>query len=560
MQTGPILMMRFWILIVVLLLAVTGLIWRMVHLSVINRAFLLEQGDARASRVIDIPAYRGMILDRNGQPLAISTPVDAVWVNPHELEKTPETLQYLATLLKLPLTEVRKRLIKGVNRNFIYLKHGIDPEIGNQIRALDLSGVYFQREYRRYYPEAEVTAHVLGFTNLDDQGQEGIELAYNKWLAGISGKKQVIKNRLGDIISSVHVLRQPQPGHDLVLSIDRRIQYLAYSELKAGVEKFRASSGTAVVLDCKTGEILAMVNQPSYNPNNRSAGEEDRYRNRAVTDIFEPGSTIKTFSVLTALMSGKYSPESMINTSPGWFMIQNKRVEDEKDNGLISLATVLQRSSNVGIAKVILSLPSHALWHTLYAAEFGQSTHINFPGERSGVLPNRVVWSPFALSTLSFGYGMSATVLQLANAYAILANHGVKYPVSLVKLDHASEGVRVFNQKSVDQVVTMLEAVLKTGGTATHGNVSGYRVAGKTGTVRLVGKYGYQKHRHTSLFVGIAPVNQPRLVIAVVLNDPRGKYYYGGDIAAPIFSNIMGGALRLLNVPPERRVNNESIK
>jgi len=547
-------MMRFWVLIVVLLLAVAGLIWRMAHLSVINRAFLLEQGDARASRVIDIPAYRGMILDRNGEPLAISTPVDAVWVNPHELEKTPQTISQLAELLKLSPTEVRKRLLKNINHSFVYLKHGIDPEIGNQIRALNLSGVYFQREYRRYYPEGEVTAHVLGFTNLDDQGQEGIELAYDKWLSGISGKKQVIKNRLGDIISSVNILRQPQPGHDLVLSIDRRIQYLAYSELKAGVEKFHASAGTVVVLDCKTGEILAMVNQPSYNPNNRLAGEEERYRNRAVTDIFEPGSTIKTFSVLTALMSGKYSPDTMINTSPGWLMVQNKRVEDEHDNGLISLTTVLQKSSNVGMAKVILSLPSHALWRTLHAADFGQSTQINFPGERSGLLVNRVIWPPFTLSTLSFGYGMSASVLQLTKAYAILANHGVKYPVSLLKLNTLPQGERVFDQKSVEALMTMLEAVLKSGGTATHGNIPGYRVAGKTGTVRLVGKYGYQKHRYNSLFIGVAPVSRPRLVIAVVLNDPRGKYYYGGDIAAPVFANIMSGALRLLNVQPDNPV------
>lgn len=543
--------MRFWVLIVFLILAVTGLIWRMVQLSVINRAFLLGQGDARASRIIDIPAYRGMILDRNGEPLAISTPVDAVWINPHEFEKTSQTISHLATLLKLPVSEIKKRLLKSTGRSFIYLKHGVDPEIGNQLRALNLPGVYFQREYRRYYPEGEVTAHVLGFTNLDDQGQEGIELTYNQWLAGISGKKQVLKNRLGDIISSVNVLRQPQPGHDLALSIDRRIQYLAYSELKAGVEKFHASSGSAIVLDSRTGEILAMVNQPSYNPNNRSGGEEGRYRNRAMTDTFEPGSTIKSFSVLTALMSGKYSPVSMINTSPGWFMIQNRRVEDERNNGLINLTTVLQKSSNVGMAKVILSLPSHALWNTLHAAEFGQPTHINFPGERSGLLVDRVVWPPFALSTLSFGYGMSATLAQLTQAYAILANHGVKYPMSLLKFNHPSEGVRVFNQKSVDELLIMLEAVLKAGGTATHGNVAGYRVAGKTGTVRLVGKYGYEKHRYNSLFVGIAPVSQPRLVIAVILNDPRGKYYYGGDIAAPVFSNIMSGTLRLLNVPRE---------
>lgn len=551
--------MRFWVLITFLLLAVAGLIWKMVHLSVINRAFLLGQGEARASRVVDIPAYRGVILDRNGEPLAISTPVDAVWINPHELKATPQTIQRLATLLKISPTELNKRLKGSGHRSFIYLKHGVSPAVGDQIRALNLQGLYFQREYRRYYPEAEVTAHVLGFTNLADQGQEGVELAYNKWLAGIPGKRQVIKNRLGDIISSVSILRQPQPGHDLALSIDRRIQYLAYSELKAGVEKFNAASGTAVVLDCKTGEILAMVNQPSYNPNNRSVDADGRYRNRAVTDTFEPGSTIKTFSLLTALLSGKYSPNTVINTAPGWFMVQNKKVQDEHHHDpLIDLTTVLQKSSNVGVAKVILSLPQHALWTTLHRAGFGELTQVNFPGERSGLLVDRAVWPPFALATLSFGYGMSATVLQLAQAYAILATNGVKYPVTLLKVNQPVQGEKIFEAKPTKQLMGMLEAVLKAGGSAaTYGKVPGYTVAGKTGTTRLVEKYGYAKHRHNSLFVGIAPASNPRLVIAVMLTDPKGKYYYGGETAVPIFSRIMGGALHLLNVPPDdlKKVN-----
>jgi cell division protein FtsI (penicillin-binding protein 3) len=544
--------MRFWFLVGFLLLAVVGLIGKMVHLSVINRAFLLGQGQARASRVIDIPSYRGMIFDRNGEPLAISTPVDAVWINPHELKNTPQVIHRVAVLLKISPIELKKRLKNSAHRSFIYLKHGVDPDVGNQIRLLNFPGVYFQREYRRYYPEAEVTAHVLGFTNLDDQGQEGIELAYNQWLAGIPGKRQVIKNRLGEIISSVRILRQPQPGRDLVLSIDRRIQYIAYSELKAGVEKFQATSGMAIVIDSRNGEILAMVNQPSFNPNNHLAqGDDGCHRNRAVTDTFEPGSTIKTFSVLTALSSGKYTSNSLVNTAPGWFMIQNRRVQDEHNNGLLDLTTVLQKSSNVGIAKVILSLPSHALWNTLHNAGFGQLTQANFPGERSGLLLDRVVWPPFALATFSFGYGMSVTAIQLAQAYAILANKGVKYPVSLLKLNQPPQGEQVFQSKPVEQLMNMLEAVLKGGGTAVHGRVVGYHVAGKTGTALLVGKHGYIKHHYNSLFVGIAPATRPRLVIAVILNDPKGKYYYGGDTAAPVFSRIMAGALRLLDVPPD---------
>lgn len=544
--------MRFWFLVVFLLLAVAGLIWRMIDLSVVNRSFLLGQGEARSSRIIDIPAYRGMILDRNGDPLAISTPVDAVWINPRQFEKSNPLTSSLSKLLGFSSLEFKKRLNKSDRKSFVYLKHGVEPQIIAQIRALHLPGVYFQREYRRFYPEGEVTAHILGFTNLDDQGQEGIELGYNQWLAGVPGKRQVTKNRLGDIISNVSILRQPSPGHDLVLSIDRRIQYLAYSELKAGVEKFQATSGTAIVLDARTGEILAMVNQPSYNPNKRLTSHDDgRFRNRAVTDTFEPGSTIKTFSVLTALTSGKYTPDSIVDTSPGWFMLQNKKVQDEHNNGSINLTTILQKSSNVGIAKVILSLPSHALWNTLHTVGLGQMTQVNFPGERSGLLVDRVVWPPFALATLSFGYGLSTTALQLTQAYAIIASHGIKYPVSLLKLNEPAQGTRVFDEKPVTQVIAMLESVLKSGGTATHGHVAGYRVAGKTGTARLVEKYGYAKHRYNSLFIGMAPASHPRLVVAVILNDPKGKHYYGGETAAPIFSTVMGGALRLLHIPQD---------
>jgi cell division protein FtsI (penicillin-binding protein 3) len=553
-------MTRFWFLVVFLLLIVAGLVWRIVDLSVINRSFLLGQGEARSSRIINIPAYRGMIFDRNGDPLAISTPVDAVWVNPHQFDKNHRLLPVLSKLLNIAPKDLKKRLNKTEKRSFIYLKHGVDPQVSAQVRDLMIPGVYFQREYRRYYPEGEVTAHILGFTNLDDQGQEGIELGYNQWLAGIPGKRQVTKNRLGNIISNDSVIRQPSPGHDLVLSVDRRIQYLAYAELKAGVEKYQATSGSAIVLDAQTGEILAMVNQPSYNPNNRLGIHHDgRYRNRAVTDTFEPGSTIKTFSVLTALNSGRYTPNCLIETAPGWFMIQNKKVQDEHNNGLINLTTILQKSSNVGIAKVILSLPSHALWNTLHAVGFGQMTQINFPGERSGLLIDKVVWPPFALATLSFGYGLSSTALQLTQAYAILASHGIKYPVSLLKLNGRPQGTRVFAEKTVNQVIDMLESVLKNGGTAIHGHIEGYRVAGKTGTARLVEKYGYAKHRYNSLFIGIAPATHPRLVVAVILNDPRGKHYYGGETAAPIFAPIMGGALRLLHVQPDDLSNTYTI-
>lgn len=543
--------MRFWCLVLFLLLAVAGLVGRMIHLSVINRPFLVGQGEARSSRVIDIPAYRGMILDRNGYPLAISTPVDAIWVNPHQLSETPEVVPSLAKLLDIAPIEMKHRLQKNSRRSFLYVKHGVEPSLSYQVRRLNLPGVYFQREYRRYYPEGEAIAHVLGFTNFNDEGQEGIELAYNKWLAGVPGKRQVVKNRLGNIISGGSVLRQPQPGRDIVLSIDRRIQYIAYSELKAGVRKFQASSGTAIVLDSKTGEILAMVNQPSFNPNHHTHETGACCRNRAVTDIFEPGSTIKTFSMLTALLSHHYSANTFVDTTPGWFMVQNKKVQDARNYGLIDLTTILQKSSNVGMVKIILSLPPHDLWNTLHKAGFGEVTAINFPGERSGLLPDRRIWSPFTLATLSFGYGMSASALQLAQAFAIVANQGIKRPLSLLKVYHLPEGERIFDSKITQQLLLMLEAVLKSGGTAVYGNVPGYRVAGKTGTARLVGKYGYVKHRYNSSFIGIAPASQPRLIVAVILNDPKGKYFYAGETAAPIFSRIMAGALSFLNIPSD---------
>lgn len=543
--------MRFWFAITFLILIASGLIWRMVYLMVYNRDFLLNQSNARVLRVIDIPSYRGMIVDRNGKPLAVSTPVDSVWINPSQFNAEPQELTELCRLLDISLIDLQQHLKQEPDREFMYLKRRINPALAQQVKVLNIPGVYLQREYRRYYPESEVAAHVLGFTNIDDQGQEGLELAYNDWLRGAPGKKQVIKDRLGHIISELKVLQEPQPGHDLVLSIDRRIQYLAYRELKEAVERYQAASGSVIVVDVKTGEILAMVNQPSYNPNNRPKEHDGRYRNRAITDVFEPGSTAKAFSVANALMYGNFTPETPIDTNPGWMRVEGKVVRDVHNYGAIDVTRVLQKSSNIGVTKLTLAVPPETLWNTLHKVGFGQPTSVNFPGESSGFLPFHKKWHPFTLATLSFGYGFSVTNLQLAQAYTTLAAGGVKKPLSLLKVEEPKTSEQVIDPKVARQVLAMLETVVEEGGSAIRANVPGYTVAGKTGTVRIVGPHGYDPHRHIGFFVGIAPAANPRLVVSVMINDPQTGGYYGGVVAAPVFSKVMAGALRIMEVPPE---------
>jgi cell division protein FtsI (penicillin-binding protein 3) len=544
--------MRFWFTLVLLLLIASALVWRMVYLMVLNRGFLLDQSNARVLRVIDIPAYRGMIVDRNNAPLAVSTPVDSVWINPSQYASSPQDLSELCKLLNVSPVELQQRL-QDTAREFMYLRRRISPALGAQVKALGIPGVYLQREYRRYYPESEITAHVLGFTNVDDQGQEGLELTYNDWLKGTPGKKQVIKDRLGHIIANVKVLHQPQPGHDLTLSIDRRIQYLAYRELKETVERTKAESGSVLVVDVKTGELLAMVNAPSYNPNNRPKEHDGRYRNRAITDVFEPGSTAKAFSVANAFMHGNFTPTTPVNTNPGWMVVEGKMVRDIHNNGAIDVTRVLQKSSNIGVTKLTLAVAPETLWNTLHNLGFGQPTSINFPGESSGFLPFHKYWHPFTLATLSFGYGFSVTNLQLAQAYTALAAGGIKRPLSLLRIDTPKTGEQVIDAKVARQVLTMLETVVEEGGGAIRANVPGYTVAGKTGTVRIVGPHGYDPHRHIGFFVGVAPAANPRLVISVMINDPQAGGYYGGITAAPVFSKVMAGALRIMEVPPEHQ-------
>lgn len=545
---------RYYFVLFVLFLVGAGLLSRLVFLSVINSDFLQKQGRARSFRTLLVPAYRGMLRDRNGYPLAISSPVSSIWVNPQQIDFNDPQWSKVAKLLEEPLESIKHHVNQYPSREFMYLKRHVVPQIGDAIQQLKLPGLYAQQEYRRYYPMGEVTAQLLGFTNIDEQGQEGLELAFNPWLRGAPGKQQVIRDRLGHIVSIVDTPKLAQPGQDIYLSIDHRIQAIAYKALKEAVEKHQAESGTIVVLDAKTSEVLAMVNAPSFNPNIRHKKTTPHFRNRAVTDMFEPGSTLKAFAVANALEKADYKPDSVIDTSPGWLSLNGKLVEDHRNNGQITLTEILQRSSNVGMAKLTLSLPAKdSLWSFLHRLGFGVVTESHFPGEVSGVLPFHRRWTDFSLATLSFGYGMTATALQLSQAYGVLANGGLKTPISLLRIEQPQPGEQVLEKKVADDLKQMLEAVVEKEGTGRLAKIPGYRVMGKTGTVRMVGEHGYDKSRHIGLFIGAAPSSNPQLVAVVVIRDPK-KGYYGGTIAAPVFSEVVGKSLQLMQVPRDEEV------
>ncbi|MEA2094348.1 MAG: penicillin-binding transpeptidase domain-containing protein [Pseudomonadota bacterium] len=542
---------RRLLLIACMLLALATLVWRAVSLQVLDKDFLQTQGQARHLRVVTLPAHRGMILDRQGELLAVSTPVESVWVNPRELIGVQEGISRLAQLLRLDRDQVQQLVASRAEREFVYLRRHVSPVLAGQVRAMNIPGVYLQKEYKRYYPAGEVAAHVVGFNNIDDVGQEGLELAFGDWLRGEPGAKRVIKDGRRKAVEDVESIRRSHPGKDLPLSIDRRIQYLAYRELKAAMKEHQAQSASAVVLDVRSGEILAMVNQPSYNPNNRHKLRRKDLRNRAVTDVFEPGSTMKPFIVATALESGLYTPETPVSTAPGWLRVGRNTVRDVHDYGLLDVAGVIRKSSNVGITKIALSLPAERIWSSLSGLGFGVPTDSGFPGESSGLLTGHRGWNAIETATLAFGYGMSATPLQLAQAYAVLAAGGIKRPVSFLRQDRAVAGQRVFPATVAQQVVDMLEAVTGPGGTAPAARVTGYRVAGKTGTVRKSVAGGYSHDKYLAVFAGMAPASDPRLVMVVMINEPSNGKYYGGLVAAPVFSSVMSGALRLLAVPPD---------
>jgi len=539
---------RLYAFLLIFLLCSTALVARAINLQIIDTEFLQDQGEARYLREVKVPTRRGNILDRNGEPLAVSTPVDSVWVNPQELLQAPEDIEPLAGVLGVEAEEIERRLTQRAGREFVWLRRRLHPDVAAEIESLRLHGVFLQKEYRRFYPAGEVTAHVIGFTNIDDVGQEGLELAYNDWLAGKPGLKRVIRDRLGRTVEHVEMVRESEPGRDLSLTIDRRLQYLAYRELKRTVLKHGARSGSVVLLDARTGEVLAMVNQPSYNPNHSDIDSEG-LRNRAITDVFEPGSVMKPFAVASALETGRWTPTTPIDTTPGYISIGGHTISDHHNYGPIDVTRLITKSSNVAATKVALDLEPEHMWNTYNRFGFGDVTGTGFPGESAGVLRNHSRWRRVEQATLAYGYGISVTVLQLAEAFAALADEGRLRRPSLI-MGATNPPASALDPAIARQVAAMLETVTGPEGTGKLARVKNYRVSGKTGTSRKASAAGYAS-RYIASFAGFAPSSDPRLVAVVVINDPSGDQYYGGLVAAPLFSTVMEGALRLMNVPPD---------
>jgi cell division protein FtsI (penicillin-binding protein 3) len=538
-------------------LAAVGLAARAVELQLVNHDYLAKQGDDRSMRVVKIAAHRGAITDRNGEPLAISTPVDSVWVNPQELNENVDQLPKLARALKEDQQTLARRLTSNLDREFLYLERHMPPEQAAQVKALGIPGVYLLREYRRYYPAGEVTGHLIGFTTVDDRGQEGLELGFDQLLNGEDGAKRVLQDSYGRYVENVESIRAPRPGRDLTTSIDLRIQYLAYRELKAAMQEYGAHAGSVITIDVDTGEVLAIVNQPAYNPNDREQLKAELYRNRAATDIFEPGSSVKPFIMAAALASGQYKPDSVVDTSPGFFKVGNKIEEDEHNFGVIDMATVLAKSSNVGIAKIALSLQPEQIWHTFTALGLGQVTGSNYPGESAGTLSHYSHWRPVGIATMSHGYSLSVTPLQLAHAYATIGAGGIRRPITFERVSGPVPGEQVMDPKIARELVQLMEQVVEKGGTATRASLVGYRVSGKTGTAFKSIAGGYSTDRIMAVFAGLVPASHPKLATVVVIDEPSrdvkevGILAQGGTVAAPVFASIMSGALRLMDIPPD---------
>jgi cell division protein FtsI (penicillin-binding protein 3) len=533
-------------------IALTG---RSLYLQGLNHDFLQQKGESRYGRVIELSATRGRIVDRHNEPLAISTPVESVAASPADVELSPVELKRLARLLETDVAELEKKLA-DTQREFVYLKRQLPPDDAARVVALGIPGIFLQREYRRYYPAGEVTAHLIGFTDVDGKGQEALELAFEEQLAGQPGNRRVIKDRRGHIIEDVDSIRLPRDGGTLRLSIDAKLQYLAFRELKSAVAAHRARAGGIVVLDVSTGEVLAMVNLPSYNPNNRGKFDPRRTRNRAVTDLFEPGSTLKPFTAAAALQAGTVNPESVIQTAPGQLAIGNRVIRDAHPQGLLTVAQVIQKSSNIGAAKMALGLKPETLWSLFHQVGFGMPPQTEFPGEVSGRLRAYAGWRPIEQATMSYGHGISVSLLQLARAYLIFATDGELKPVTLVRRDAPAEGAQVISPDTARAVRRMLEMATGPGGTAPRAQVTGYRVAGKTGTAHKLEGKSYAPDKYVSSFVGFAPASRPRLIVAVMIDEPRAGQYYGGTVAAPVFSQVMAGSLRLLAVAPDAPVDN----
>ena len=536
------------------MVAFAVMLGRAFYLQGVHDDFLQARGEARFTRVIEVPASRGVITDRFGEPLAISTPVESAGVSRSILRMTDAQASALAKLLDIDVATIRKRLSESTS-DFVFLKRQLPPDQAARVLQLKIPGVLLEREYRRYYPAGEVAAHLVGFNNVDDDGQEGIELAYQEWLAGKPGSRRVMQDKRGQIIEDMESLRVPQQGRDLALSIDQKIQYLAYRELKAAVAQHKAKAGSAVVIDVQTGEVLALVNLPAFNPNNRGRLTGQQTRNRAIIDLYEPGSTMKAFTIAAGLEAGIVSPESIIQTGPGSLTIGPNTIRDVSPLGALTVTQVLQKSSNVGSAKIALQLPSATLWQSFSDAGFGLPTKVGFPGEGHGRLRAPKTWRPIEQATMSYGHGLSVTLLQIARAYSIFATDGEMRPTSIVRVDSPPPATRVISAETARRVREMLELATGPGGTAPRAQVAGYRVAGKTGTARKI-ENGVYVSRYVASFIGFAPASAPRVIVAVMIDEPSNGAYYGGAVAAPIFSQITAGTLRMLGVAHDAPFNN----
>ena len=530
-----------------------GLVARAAYVQVIDNAFFKHQGAVRFIRNLDLPANRGRILDRNGHILASSVPVPSVWASPEDMERDPVKLKALAKLLGMTGPELSKKL-QDEDKNFVWLKRQVDESVGKEIEALKIKGVYTRKEYKRIYPEGEAEAHVVGFTNVENLGQEGVELTFNKDLGGKAGSRRVIKDRIGRVVEDIGEMVPPVDGRDLQLSIDSKVQYFAYEKIKEAVLSNKAAAGSVVVLDVKTGEILALTNYPSYSPGSRGNLSGAQLRNRALTDTFEPGSTMKPLVVGLALEKGIVKPETMIQTAPGKLQMGTATITDSHAHGLLSVNEVIQKSSNIGTVKIAMQMQPHDMWEIFTQMGLGQKPQVPFPGAVAGKVRAYKTWKPIEQATMSYGYGLSTSLFQLAQAYSVFARDGELVPVSLLKTQDTINGVRVFSVQNATAIRHMLHLVTGPGGTAMKAQTMGYSVGGKTGTAHKVEGRGYAGKKYRGFFVGIAPIDNPRIVVAVMVDEPTNGLYFGGDVAAPVFSQTVQQTLRMMGVQPDMAV------
>ncbi len=529
------------------------LIGRIIYLMIINQSFLMQQGDDRQIRKVQIPAYRGMILDSKNTPLAISSPVQSVWVDPHHFFSEVEAMRQLARLLDTTPESISNKIERYQKKHFVYLARNLSPEIAAKIKKLSIYGIHVEPSFKRFYPQGESISQLIGYTNIDEKGIEGIERMYHKWLKGNPGRKQFVKDRIGRIVAEVGEQKDAVPGHNLKLTIDQRIQTLAFQSLKDTVITFAAKAGSVVVMDSQNGDLLAVANYPSFNPNHRGEYKGQLFRQRSFTDIFEPGSVIKPFSIASALDSGKFTVNSMVDTNPSWMMVKGHAIRDARNYGRITVAEILQHSSNVGVTKMVLANSPSQLLNLLRQVGFGQRTTSGFPGEAEGDLPWPEETNPFVLATLGFGYHLTVTPIQLTQAYSIFANQGNMQPVNLIyQNQNRQKPVKAISKRVANELLNLMEGVVSTHGTGRRARIAGYRVAGKTGTSRVVDNIGYNAEKHIGSFVGIAPVSNPRLIVTVIIYEPSRGSYYGGKVAAPLFAKVMAGALQLLEIKPDK--------